>query len=46
MKKYKVWVSIEEVDEEEGTTENIGEPEELDEFDDLDTAQDAVANLF
>ena len=45
MKKYKCWVTIEEIDEEEGTYEDVGEPEAIGEFDTLEEAEEFVAAL-
>ena len=43
--KYKIWVHIEEIDEEQDHYEDVTTPEELDSFDTLKDAQDFISSL-
>jgi len=45
MKKYKVWIVIEAIDEKEDFYEDVGMPESLGEFDTLREAEEFVATL-
>ena len=45
MKKYKVWVHIEEIDEENDTYEDIEMPLFVDEYDSLEMAKEVVEIL-
>ena len=45
MKKYKVWIAIEEINEEEDFYEDVGMPESLGEFDTLEEAKEFVEVL-
>ena len=45
MKKYKVWVHIEEIDEEVDHYVDIGEPVSITEVDDIDTAKSIVEDI-
>lgn len=44
-KTYKVWVQIEEINEEEGHYEDVGLPDSLAEYDTLEAAQAFVRSL-
>tara|TARA_R100000808_G_C2143193_1_gene150975 strand:+ start:459 stop:620 length:162 start_codon:yes stop_codon:yes gene_type:complete len=44
-KIYKIWVHIEEIDEDDGLVEEVGEPECLGEFETLDEAIEVMADL-
>jgi len=44
MKKYKVWIHVEEIDEEEDTYEDVGLPEELGVFSTLEEAEQFAGN--
>lgn len=46
MKEYKVWISIEEIDEENDVWKNIGEPDSLGTFDNLEEAQDFLSDVY
>ena len=43
--KFKVWVHIEEINEDEDYYQDVGEPISIGEFEDLDYAAYAVAGL-
>jgi len=45
MKKYKVWIVIENINEEEDFYEDVGMPESLGEFDTLEEAKEFVTDL-
>lgn len=45
MKTYKLWLEIEEIDEENDVFENVVEPHEVDEFSTLEEAQEARDKL-
>lgn len=42
---FKIWVQIEQQDEAADILENVGEPEDLGEFETLEAAEEAMANL-
>lgn len=46
MKTYKVWLSIEEIDEENDHFENVSEPMDCGEFDTLEEAFDRQNEIF
>lgn len=46
MKEFKVWISIEEIDEEHDVWENIGEPESLATFDTLEEAEAFLNDVY
>jgi len=46
VKEYKVWISIEEIDEENDSWENIGEPDSLGTFDTLEQAQEYLSDVY
>lgn len=44
--KYKVWIEIEQIDEDEDIYENIGEPQDIATFDSFEEAEAYVSEVF